>query len=123
MRFRSSARILCFLIAVVPFLCGGQKSTDNVWTRASVIFGADQIGAEKIGFNRILFLPNGDGWVEANLTVNQSVVRTLARSRNNGQSWRLLPPPSDIQFINAFYFLDSNNGWIVTTKIEEKSNG
>jgi photosystem II stability/assembly factor-like uncharacterized protein len=123
MRFRSSARILCFLITIAPFLRGEKKSTDTVWTRASVASRSGQIDVEKVGFNRIYFLPNGEGWVEATLTDSQGVVRTLAKSRDNGRSWRFLPPPLDIQFIDSYCFLDSNNGWIATTKIEEKSNG
>jgi photosystem II stability/assembly factor-like uncharacterized protein len=111
MKTESIMKILCFLIAFSPPLAGQFRSTAT-WKPASLILLPLGIDKQKISFDHIFSLQDGNAWVS--FTTGKGAEFNIAKSKDGGVSWRHISHLPQYGWIDSFYFIDANRGWAST---------
>lgn len=106
--------IMIFLCVLIAFgsLSSGQVQSTGTWKPASLILLPLGIDSNKVGFDHIFSLQDGNAWVS--FTTGKGAEFNIAKSKDGGVSWQHISQLPQYGFIDSMFFLDANRGWAST---------
>ena len=120
MKGKNVAQVTFILILLALLSLGVGASPGSTWTRASLIQPPNGVDPERFSFDRVFFLPSGEGWATGRTPTGDPIPAT-ARSQDGGQSWRFLPLVSGYRDFDSIIFLEANRGWASSMKCSQGS--